>query len=92
MYILQCNDDSYYVGFTNNLDTRLKQHNAGHYPNAHTVNRRPVKLVWHSFFNDAEQALQVEKQLKGWSRKKKEALINEQWELLPKLAKKHFGR
>ena len=48
---------------------------------------RPVELVFHYEFNDINQAIDFEKQVKGWSRKKKEAIINDKWDLLPGLSK-----
>jgi putative endonuclease len=85
MYILQCADDSYYVGSTNNLDLRLLQHQAGEGAN-HTKNRLPVKLVYYEEYARIDQAFYREKQVQGWSRKKKEALIKGTPNLLPELA------
>ncbi|MEP4533213.1 MAG: GIY-YIG nuclease family protein [Cyclobacteriaceae bacterium] len=53
---------------------------------AYTYRKRPVKLVFHENFNDVNQAIDFEKQVKGWRRKKKEALISGRWDLLPELS------
>jgi predicted GIY-YIG superfamily endonuclease len=85
VYILQCNDDSYYAGTSTFLDQRMEEHQLGIYP-GYTSTRRPVKLVWLAEFPDIFQAMEVEKQIKGWSRKKKEALIKGDFDLLHELA------
>ncbi|MGB5007260.1 MAG: GIY-YIG nuclease family protein [Ferruginibacter sp.] len=89
VYILKCNDDSYYTGVTNDIEKRLREHNSDHAVTSYTFNRRPVQLVYSQQFNDIKQAIELEKQIKGWSRKKKEALINEDWEKL-KLFSKNY--
>jgi putative endonuclease len=86
VYILKCFDNSYYTGVTNDLDRRLFEHQSGLNPNAYTHTRRPVKRVFQTEFEDVNQAIAFEKQLKGWSRKKKEAIIEGRWELLKPLA------
>lgn len=75
MYILKCSDNSYYVGSTNNLNVRLLQHQNGEGAN-HTKKNLPVELIYFEVFNRIDLAFYREKQIKGWSRKKKEALIN----------------
>ena len=82
VYILECSDKSYYTGVTNNLDERLAQHNGGYSKTSYTHSRRPVILRFSQAFHDIHQAIALEKQIKGWTRKKKEALINEEWEIL----------
>mgnify|MGYP003381543171 CR=1 FL=1 len=79
VYILQCADDSYYIGSTWNLEKRIEEHNAGALK-GYTSSRLPVKLAWSSDFADEHQAFLVERQLKGWSRAKKEALIRRELE------------
>jgi putative endonuclease len=86
MYILECCDGSYYTGSTIDLVRRLAQHQAGEGAN-HTRKRLPVKLVYFEEYSRIDEAFYREKQIQGWSRKKKEALINGQPELLPKLAR-----
>ena len=86
VYMLRCSDDLYYVGVTNNINRRIEEHNEGTNPNAFTFNRRPVELVYWQDFSDYKQAIDWETQLKKWSRKKKEALIAEDWERVKELA------
>ncbi|WP_420601824.1 GIY-YIG nuclease family protein [Flagellimonas sp.] len=86
VYILSCSDSSYYIGITNDVFERELQHNQGTDTKAYTFTRRPVQLVWYQDFLNPEEAIAREKQLKGWSRKKKQALINGDYDLLPKLA------
>ena len=84
-YILHCSDGSYYTGSTKNIALRLEQHQAGEGAN-HTRKRLPVKLIYYEEYNRIDEAFYREKQIQGWSRKKKEALIEGKQELLPKLA------
>ena len=74
VYILKCADDSYYVGQTYDVELRVAQHKDGTFE-GYTSARRPVTLVWHEFVQTGNQAFQLERKLKGWSRAKKEALI-----------------
>ena len=85
MYILLCSNGSYYTGSTNNLELRLKQHQNGEGAN-HTKKYLPVTLVYYEEYQRVEDAFYREKQVQGWSRKKKEALINGDHNLLPELA------
>jgi len=87
VYILKCNDESYYTGHTDNLEARLEQHCLGNI-NCYTSKRRPLKLVYSEAFLERSQAQEAERQIKGWSRKKKEAFINKDFELLKKLSKR----
>ena len=87
VYILRCNDGKYYTGVTNDLDRRLKEHNEGINPKCYTYERRPVELMYEEHLHDIKQAIAWEKQLKGWSRKKKEALFKRDFEEIKKLAK-----
>ena len=88
VYILLCTDNSYYTGITSDIDVRLREHQEDYDPKSYTFLRRPVELVFFTEFNDVYQAIAFEKQLKGWSRKKKEAVINGEWEKLPNLSKR----
>jgi putative endonuclease len=88
MYILECADGSYYTGSTTNLELRLAQHQAGEGAN-HTKKRLPVKLVYYEFFQRIQDAFYREKQVQGWSRKKKEALIKGDYELLKELSRSY---
>ncbi|MDW7680837.1 MAG: GIY-YIG nuclease family protein, partial [bacterium] len=72
---------------TNNLERRLNEHNQGINPKCYTYNRRPVKLMYFDEFNNPNDAIDAEKQIKGWSRKKKEALFKRDWERIHELAK-----
>ncbi len=87
VYIVECNDKSYYTGVTNNLERRIWEHNNDDNALAYTYKRRPVVLKYWLRFQDINQAIAWEKQLKGWSRKKKEALFKEDWEEIKRLAK-----
>ncbi len=88
VYILLCNDNSYYTGITNDIDRRLYEHESGLDPKSYTFKRRPVKLLFQEMFNDIHQAIAFEKQIKGWKRTKKEAIINGDWHLLQELSKR----
>jgi putative endonuclease len=74
VYILRCADGSYYVGSTWNLEKRIEEHNAATFQ-GYTSHRLPVELVWSCDFSTEHEAFLTERQLKGWSRAKKEALI-----------------
>lgn len=82
VYILNCNDNSYYTGITNNLERRLVEHNKGLNKSCYTYNRRPIELKFHQMFNDVLQVIYFEKKIKGWSRAKKKALIEGNWDML----------
>ncbi len=85
LYILECVDGSYYTGSTTDLEKRLLQHQAG-IGAKHTRKRLPVKLVYFEEFDRIDAAFQREKQIQGWSRQKKEALINVSIEELVRLS------
>lgn len=91
VYILKCADESYYVGVTSDLEKRIKQHENGEFWHCYTFNKRPIQLMFYREFDDNMKAIRFEKQLKGWSRAKKEALINGDIEKLKELSmgKKH---
>ncbi len=86
MYILRCSDESYYTGSTKYLELRLKQHQAGDGAN-YTSKRLPVELIYVEVYDRIDTAFYREKQVQGWSRKKKEALIKNMPEELHELAK-----
>ena len=92
IYILKCADSTYYTGVTSNLDQRLIEHQSSKYPDSYTLKRLPVELVFHAEFTDINIAITTEKQVKNWSRAKKEALIAGDFEALPNLAKKKFKK
>lgn len=85
MYILECSDGTYYTGSTNNIELRFEQHQNGEGAN-YTKERLPVKLVYFEEHERIDFAFYREKQVQGWSRKKKEALINNMPEELHNLA------
>jgi len=82
VYIVKCNDGSYYTGITNNIEKRLIQHNEGLNTESYTHSRRPVNLVFYELFTDYNLAIEWETRVKKWSVKKKEALINSDWKKL----------
>jgi putative endonuclease len=85
-YMLRCADGSFYVGHTDNIELRIAQHQSGAM-GGYTYKRRPVTLVWNDAFQNRDDAKNVEKQIKGWGRAKKEALIAGDWQLISLLAK-----
>jgi len=91
MYILECSDGSFYTGSTIDIERRMWEHQNSR-GSLHTKSRLPVKLVYYEEYSRIDEAFFREKQIQGWSRKKKEALINGDQCLLPKLAKKVFRK
>lgn len=71
VYILQCNDKSYYTGHTDNLDNRFAPHQNRMFTRCYTSTRLPVQLIHSQEFSTREEALAAEKQIQGWSRRKK---------------------
>lgn len=94
VYILKCKDGSFYTGITNNLERRMFEHNSGFDKETYTYQRRPVELVWFEMFTEPSQAIIFEKKIKGWSRRKKQALIDENWDRLVRYSKNYtqFGK
>jgi len=86
MYILECSDGSYYVGSTRDLEHRLGQHQNG-IGCAYTSSRRPVKLVYAADFDRIDEAYAAEKQVQGWGRAKRLALIEGRFGDLPGLSR-----
>jgi putative endonuclease len=93
-YILECADKSFYTGVTSDLERRMEEHNHGVDSSAYTYKRRPVELKWFEEFSSVQQAIEVEKQLKGWSKRKKQALIDKDWDKLIEYSKNYtqFGK
>jgi len=93
VYMLKCADGSFYVGSAtgSDLSERIAQHNTGARP-GYTFSRRPVQLVWSEYFDRITDAIAVERQIKGWSRKKKLALISNDWTSIAKYARRRGGR
>nr|MCU0942597.1 GIY-YIG nuclease family protein [Hydrogenophaga sp.] len=85
VYLLRCHDGSFYAGHTDDLAARLLQHENG--LDGYTATRKPVELVWQGEFESREGALAFERQINGWSRAKKEALIAGDWERVQDLAR-----
>ena len=90
VYILKCSDGSYYTGSTSDLESRLINHQEGTIK-GYTKNRRPVELVYSDYSEDVYEIISAERQIKGWSRAKKEALINNDFDLLVRLSNKKKG-
>ena len=84
-YLLRCADGSYYAGHTDDIDIRIGQHHDGSL-GGYTAKRRPVELVWSDRFPDLDSAFAAERQIKGWSRAKKEALMRGDFDALPGLS------
>ncbi len=87
VYILRCTDNSYYTGHTDNLEKRIGEHKTGAIPSCYTFKRHPLQLVFSQDCTTREEALAAEQQIKGWSRKKKEAMMRGDWAEVSRLAK-----
>jgi putative endonuclease len=89
VYMLRCADNSYYVGSAtgDDLQPRIDQHNSGAFP-GYTLRRRPVVLVWSERFDRITDGIAAERQIKGWSRAKKEALIEQDWPEISRLSRR----
>lgn len=94
VYIVKCADDSYYTGLTRSElpETREQEHNEASYPDAYTSTRRPVKLVYAEYLELVIDAIDAERKIKKWSRRKKEALIAGDWKRVQILAKRRGGK
>jgi putative endonuclease len=86
VYIVDCSDNSYYTGVTNDVERRIYEHNEGLNKESFTFKRRPVVLRYWQRFTSIHDAISWEKQIKGWSRKKKEALFTEDWDEIVRLS------
>ena len=89
VYILLCSDDTYYTGMTNDLDRRLLQHKSGVKNFSYTSSRLPVELKWFLQCTNPAEAIKIEKKIKGWSHRKKKALIDKNWTDLVKFSKNY---
>ncbi|MBT3314621.1 MAG: GIY-YIG nuclease family protein [Anaerolineae bacterium] len=87
IYILHCADGSYYTGSTADLSLRLTAHQEGSSPRAYTYKRRPVKLAWATEVETKREARMLEHQIKGWNRKKKEALIRDDYNAIHEIVR-----
>ena len=92
VYLLRCADGSYYTGHTDSLEYRIGQHQSGAFPTCYTFNRRPVEVVFVQGHASREEALSSERQVKGWRRRKKEAMIRGDWAEVLRLARSSFDK
>jgi predicted GIY-YIG superfamily endonuclease len=91
VYMLRCADGRYYVGTTRDThERRVAEHNTGLF-GGYTAMRRPVTLVFAQEFDRIADAIAAERQIKGWSRAKKEALINGDWNAIRRLSRSRSG-
>ena len=90
VYMLRCADNSYYVGSTWALENRIWQHSNGE-GSVYTRSRLPVELVFTEEYDRIDEAFAREKQIQGWSRRKREALIHSRYNELRSLSRKTFG-
>ena len=90
VYMLKCSDGSYYIGKYqgDDLEIRIHEHNNRLYPDSYKSKRLPVTLVWSERFSRYDEAVLTERQLKGWSRAKKEALMRGDWDRVQMLSKR----
>ena len=86
-YMLHCAGGAFYTGHSDDLERRIAEHERGTHP-GFTRDRLPVKLVWSEEFATREEALEMERRIKGWSRAKKMALIRGDWERISELARR----
>ena len=93
VYLLKCSDGSYYVGSATGEDLapRIAQHEAGTF-GGYTASRRPLELIWSQHFDQITDGIAAERQIKGWSRAKKEALIGNNWRKIKLLARRRAGK
>lgn len=87
VYILHCVDDSYYTGSTADLSLRFIEHQEGSNPRAYTYRRRPVKLAWATEVETKREARFLEHQIKEWNRKKKDALIKDDFDTIHEIVR-----
>jgi predicted GIY-YIG superfamily endonuclease len=85
VYILRCSDGSYYTGQTENLEKRIAEHQTGEI-HGYTTTRRPVEVIFYETFPTRDEAFAAERRIKGWSRKKKEAMMRGDWKEVQRLA------
>jgi putative endonuclease len=90
VYIVMCSDDSYYTGVTNDIERRIWEHNNDIDEKHYTFKKRPVELVFCELHYDIYQAIDREKQIKRWSRLKKKALIEENYDNLIKYSQRKY--
>jgi putative endonuclease len=93
VYMLRCADGSFYVGSATgeDLTMRIAQHQAGTFEGYPSL-PRPVQLVWSEYFDRITDAIATERKIKGWSRAKKQALIEGDWDSVRQLSKRRAGK
>ena len=87
-YMLKCADESYYIDHTDNIEQRTSQHKSGKI-DGYTASRLPIELEWMENFHTRDATFCAERKIKGWSRKKKDALIQGDWNMISLLSKNH---
>jgi putative endonuclease len=92
VYMLRCVDCSFYVGHTDNLEQRISQHHQGTFMTCYTFQRRPVTLIYSQSFATREEALTMERRIKGWNRVKKVALQNGDWREVSRISRFKYRR
>ncbi len=92
VYILECSDGSFYVGHTDDIRKRIAEHNNGIFRQCYTFSRRPVKIVFQQIMPSRNEAFCAERQIKGWSKAKKKALIVGKWHDISIFAKAYSDR
>jgi predicted GIY-YIG superfamily endonuclease len=90
VYMVRCKDASYYVGHTDDLEKRFTQHQLGEIA-GYTRRRRPIELVFSQELSSRDEAFELERKLKGWSRAKKEVLVRGDWAEIRRLARSRKG-
>ena len=90
VYMLRCSDGSYYLGHTNDLEHQLAAHERA-VTEGYTLSRRPVELVFRDRFSTRLEAFHRERQVKGWSKARKEALIKGDWDGLVESSDRSSG-
>ena len=89
VYILECKDKSYYTGHTDNIEKRICEHESGTI-GGYTSSRLPIKLAYLAEFETRDEAINAERQIKNWGCRKKQALIEQNWQELSRLSRKKF--
>ena len=87
VYMLRCFDGTFYIGVTDNLERRFAQHCHGEDPDCYTYIRRPLRIAYAGEFGSITQAIAFEKQMKGWSHRKKRAFAEKSWSQLKRFSK-----
>ena len=87
-YMLQCSNGSYYTGHTDNLEARLSSHSEATFKGYTSLpGKWPLRLVFHEAFASRDEAFAAERRIKGWSRRKKQALVRGDWTEIERLSR-----